>query len=114
MPVVVNAAKATEEAARALAEAFLTFDSDGDRQLSLSEFRAFLEAAALNPDSAELAFVIFDNDKSGKIDFEEFIEFVAYEALSEDAPRTYFRRAFEAFDADKSGKLDASELGQFL
>jgi Ca2+-binding EF-hand superfamily protein len=64
----------------------------GTKQLSKAEFKEFLKAAELGPDTADLAFAIFDNDKSGKIDFEEFVEFILYEALAETAPRAYFQR----------------------
>jgi Ca2+-binding EF-hand superfamily protein len=109
-----KASKADEAAAQAFAEAFLSFDSDGDAKLNLPEFREFLAAAELDPNSAELAFAIFDVDKSGYLDFPEFVEWLLFEAIADDHPRAYFERAFLAFDADRSGVLEVNELEKFF
>jgi hypothetical protein len=110
----LNIKRIPEGTARQLLSLFLTFDSDGDKKLTLSELRDFLKQAELDPGSAELALAIFDNDKSGFLEFEEFVEFAVYQELSESQPRLYFERAFKAFDTNKSGKLDRSELQKFL
>jgi Ca2+-binding EF-hand superfamily protein len=95
-------------------DVFLSFDADGNGQLDINEFRAFFAAAGITNEHAELAFAIFDADHSGMLSYQEFLEFFAYRGLCEEAPRTYFRRAFEAFDLDHNAHLDLDELTKFL
>jgi Ca2+-binding EF-hand superfamily protein len=97
-----------------LGDVFLSFDTDGNGELDIDEFREFFEKTGITNESPDLAFAIFDADHSGMLSYHEFVEFFSYRGLAETAPRTYFRRAFQAFDLDRNACLDADEMTRFF
>lgn len=94
---------------RGLGRAFRIMDNDGNRSLSLEEFKKGVKDYGLSLDDELLnqLFAQLDKDGSGSLDFEEFIQ--ALRATSE-ARNDVINKAFQIADINGDGVIDSNDL----
>lgn len=96
-------------------QVFLTFDSNGDGRLTLTELKEGIrriKGAVLTDPEIETAFKILDSNKNGFIDYTEFIAgcLQSYNYLNEK----HLKSAFSYFDRDQNGTITVDELKMSL
>ena len=89
---------------------FKIMDDDGNKTLSMGEFKKALKELKLNLSEVDLRalFEHFDADGNESIDFEEFVQGIR-DPLSERRLRLVYM-AFKVIDKDGSGVVDAREI----
>lgn len=95
---------------RAIREAFLRLDSDGDGSLCPDEIREGLSSSSLGTEPEDVDDIIsaMDTNASGKIDYTEFL--AAMMERGSHLTDGVLRRAFGVFDLDGDGRISAQEL----
>jgi len=110
----VIAGQLKEDQIKALREAFMNLDENGDGLLSLAELKVGLDKAGLTDIAPELKEIMsgIDADGSGVIDYTEFL------AASLDkhcyVEEDVCWQAFRVFDKDGSGKISKEELSHVI
>jgi len=110
----VIASQLGEKDIKALRDVFMTLDSDGDGQLTVSEMREGLANAGLKEIPADLQQIMeeVDSDGSGVIDYTEFLAASLDKKQYNDENVCW--AAFRVFDRDGNGVISKEELSQVL
>mmetsp|Transcript_47756 Transcript_47756/g.86014 ORF Transcript_47756/g.86014 Transcript_47756/m.86014 type:complete len:177 (-) Transcript_47756:6-536(-) len=83
---VVRAAP-NEKTVESIRKAFSLWDTDGDGQISLKEFKALMASLQMLPAAATLLFNHMDKDSSGSLSFEEALEWMLEDFTSAETPK---------------------------
>ena len=91
---------------------FRIMDDDGNKQISLAEFKKGCKELKLSLSESELRVLFdhFDQDRSNGISFDEFIQGVR-DPLTQRR-RTLVEMAFARIDLDGNGHVDVGEIAQ--
>jgi len=104
---------ASQQSLDDLSAAFLEMDTNGDGQISLSEFTTGMKAQGMtNKKEIHAAFDAIDQDGTGAIEYSEFIAAAMSEQELHSADQ--LEAAFYRLDMDSSGSISKDELKALL
>ena len=108
------ALKLTGEEFEEIKTGFNEIDKNGDRIISVSEFRKYLMVGKEDEEhTVDFFMKVYDLDGNGSIEFPEFLEMIAYFRYKKKPNGTQIRQMFRALDKDNKGIILADDLRRF-
>jgi len=96
---------------KGIARVFRIMDDDGDKQISIKEFKKGLKDYGVfldSPEEFQAAFDACDSDGGGTLDYDEFL--IAIRGPIPKCRETLIRAAFNKLDKDGSGEITVDDL----